>query len=368
MPSIRASTSPSMSITQLLNPSSTKAPEKASRVSTRRQQRARPSNAIKHSAIKSGPRREIRGQVNFPPCEEECPELIQAYEEFSIRPDGLENAKFGDIASLPSSVPYTSSKKDFLEKTGRKSLEGYWVPFEAAKAIASTFCYTIRWALVPIFGIDFPAMCLLPEDPKFKSYMVNPEIIERAEAQAQTFLTRSGISTPASSFTPSQPLRSNLPERQQRIPSPPQETGTLDSLEPDAAARTKKPSSFSSFCPPTPQTSMSSPISTFSSDISNESAHVTLFSSPAAFESRGGSAFSTRPSSRDTSCNVGHSPVSKLRKSSKADVSCAVSVADLQDPLSRRSAQESEAAYALVELSTGLGSRKRSATQMDMAF
>ena len=33
------------------------------------------------------------------------------------------------------------------------------MPFEAAKAVAATFCYEIRYVLVPVFGPDFVSMC-----------------------------------------------------------------------------------------------------------------------------------------------------------------------------------------------------------------
>ncbi|KAF2092183.1 DNA-binding domain of Mlu1-box binding protein MBP1 [Saccharata proteae CBS 121410] len=38
---------------------------------------------------------------------------------------------------------------------GALSAQGYWMPFEAAKAVAATFCHPIRHALTPIFGPDF---------------------------------------------------------------------------------------------------------------------------------------------------------------------------------------------------------------------
>ncbi|KAK6525540.1 hypothetical protein TWF281_010602 [Arthrobotrys megalospora] len=42
---------------------------------------------------------------------------------------------------------------------GNIEAQGFWIPYLAAKAICSRFCYSIRDALSPIFGNDFPALC-----------------------------------------------------------------------------------------------------------------------------------------------------------------------------------------------------------------
>ncbi|RVD89971.1 uncharacterized protein DFL_000957 [Arthrobotrys flagrans] len=42
---------------------------------------------------------------------------------------------------------------------GNIEAQGFWIPYLAAKAICSRFCHSIRDALSPIFGNDFPAMC-----------------------------------------------------------------------------------------------------------------------------------------------------------------------------------------------------------------
>jgi hypothetical protein len=39
---------------------------------------------------------------------------------------------------------------------------GYWMPYEAARAMAATFCWRIRYALTPLFGTEFPAMTYDP--------------------------------------------------------------------------------------------------------------------------------------------------------------------------------------------------------------
>lgn len=63
---------------------------------------------------------------------------------------------------------------------------GYWMPFDAAKAIAATFCYEIRYVLTPVFGLDFPAMCLEPEDPAFNRPSIDPNIVDRCIQMAHS--------------------------------------------------------------------------------------------------------------------------------------------------------------------------------------
>ena len=51
------------------------------------------------------------------------------------------------------------------------------MPFEAAKAVAATFCYKIRYVLVPVFGPDFVSMCHRCDDPSGLYLGVQPSII-----------------------------------------------------------------------------------------------------------------------------------------------------------------------------------------------
>lgn len=50
---------------------------------------------------------------------------------------------------------------------GYLKIQGTWVPFEIAKALAARTCYFIRYALVPLFGNSFPESCLKPNEPGF---------------------------------------------------------------------------------------------------------------------------------------------------------------------------------------------------------
>ena len=64
---------------------------------------------------------------------------------------------------------------------------GYWVPYEAARAIAAKFCWEIRYVLTPVFGIDFPASCVEPEDPAFLKLGIDKSIIHHCNDLANKF-------------------------------------------------------------------------------------------------------------------------------------------------------------------------------------
>lgn len=58
------------------------------------------------------------------------------------------------------------------------------MPFEAAKAVAATFCYNIRYALTPIFGTDFLDICVVPEDPRFGRMVIDRNIVRHCTEAA----------------------------------------------------------------------------------------------------------------------------------------------------------------------------------------
>ncbi|KAL1600432.1 hypothetical protein SLS60_006817 [Paraconiothyrium brasiliense] len=64
---------------------------------------------------------------------------------------------------------------------------GYWMPYQAAKAIAATFCWHIRWVLAPVFGYDFPEMCFHPEDPRYGKFLIAPEIVQECIDETNRF-------------------------------------------------------------------------------------------------------------------------------------------------------------------------------------
>jgi hypothetical protein len=62
------------------------------------------------------------------------------------------------------------------------------MPYDAAKALAATFCWKIRYALTPLFGTDFPGMCAHPEERKRHGVMIiDPEITRRATETANYY-------------------------------------------------------------------------------------------------------------------------------------------------------------------------------------
>lgn len=61
------------------------------------------------------------------------------------------------------------------------------MPFEAAKAVAATFCYQIRYALTPLFGLEFPAVCVKPGDDKFGHMVIDRQIVHRCTEEANGY-------------------------------------------------------------------------------------------------------------------------------------------------------------------------------------
>lgn len=62
------------------------------------------------------------------------------------------------------------------------------MPFEAAKAIAATFCWKIRYVLTPLFGTDFPSLCIPPTDrARFGRMIIDPVIVQRAAGTANKY-------------------------------------------------------------------------------------------------------------------------------------------------------------------------------------
>ncbi len=73
------------------------------------------------------------------------------------------------------------------------------MPYEAAKAVAATFCYHIRYALTPVFGADFLSLCVRPEDPSFGRMIINRRIVRQCTEAARGFRALSREASLASS-------------------------------------------------------------------------------------------------------------------------------------------------------------------------
>ncbi|OHE94769.1 APSES transcription factor Xbp1 [Colletotrichum orchidophilum] len=63
---------------------------------------------------------------------------------------------------------------------GAIAAQGYWMPYECAKAVCATFCYNIAGALIPIFGPSFPSMCVPPGSPEYQRMVIDHRIVEDA--------------------------------------------------------------------------------------------------------------------------------------------------------------------------------------------
>lgn len=73
------------------------------------------------------------------------------------------------------------------------------MPYEAAKAVAATFCYNIRYALTPVFGVDFLSLCVPPEHPSFGCMLIDRDIVQQCTEQATGYRLLSRESSIASS-------------------------------------------------------------------------------------------------------------------------------------------------------------------------
>lgn len=76
------------------------------------------------------------------------------------------NAK-ADIVKLLELTPQALHPYIKRVRGGFLKIQGTWVPHSLCKRLARSFCYYVRYQLVPIFGADFPDLCLRPDDPGF---------------------------------------------------------------------------------------------------------------------------------------------------------------------------------------------------------
>ncbi|OJJ49063.1 hypothetical protein ASPZODRAFT_13801 [Penicilliopsis zonata CBS 506.65] len=211
----------------------------------------------------------VRGDLRYPPCEERDEELAQMHREFQIHPMGeiasfprhipynSEKKSFQERTGRESFEVFQYTFKipgeekewtvmwdyniglvrtthlfkcnDYSKTTPAKMLnanpglrdichsitggalaaQGYWMPFDAAKAVAATFCWKIRYALTPLFGIDFPSLCVPPHDrARFGKMVIDRAIVEKAAETAHRYRVlelRATISSSVSSLPRSSP-------------------------------------------------------------------------------------------------------------------------------------------------------------------
>lgn len=105
-------------------------------------------------------------------------------------------------------------RSTYLEESDPDAHIGYWMPFQCAKAVAETFAYSIRYALVPIFGRDFVNACLRPEHLDFRSFKIDPAVVTHCGTETKLWPLRADArATPASSRAPSEAPDTPRPER-----------------------------------------------------------------------------------------------------------------------------------------------------------
>ena len=76
------------------------------------------------------------------------------------------------------------------------------MPFEAAKAVAATFCYPIRYALTPVFGLDFVSLCIQPGVEGFGQMVIDSNIVRKCSVQATKFREEASLSATKSTWRP----------------------------------------------------------------------------------------------------------------------------------------------------------------------
>ncbi|KAM5438470.1 hypothetical protein MferCBS31731_005047 [Microsporum ferrugineum] len=104
---------------------------------------------------------------------------------------------------------------------GALAAQGYWMPFDAAKAVAATFCWKIRYALTPLFGVGFLSECIPPSDEMFGRMIINPTIIRSATITAHEYrkikLDKAPSSRLSGSNIPYFPLKSRTDQHIKRL-------------------------------------------------------------------------------------------------------------------------------------------------------
>jgi len=70
---------------------------------------------------------------------------------------------------------------------GALKAQGYWLPYQCARAICLTFCWNIRWPLVHIFGPSFVRDCVKPNEPDYGNFKIPQEIVRCATLEAESW-------------------------------------------------------------------------------------------------------------------------------------------------------------------------------------
>ncbi|CAH0015566.1 unnamed protein product [Clonostachys rhizophaga] len=96
---------------------------------------------------------------------------------------------------------------------GNRVAQGYWVPYQCARAVCATFCYPIAGALIPIFGPTFPDDCIRPGTALFGRMVIDERLIREASHEITAYrhsslsLTKRPTSYPRQGYQPTEHSR-----------------------------------------------------------------------------------------------------------------------------------------------------------------
>lgn len=99
---------------------------------------------------------------------------------------GLHKAK-ADIVKLLDSTPKQYHEYIKRIRGGFLKIQGTWLPYNLCKILARRFCYYIRYELIPIFGPDFPDICLAPYHRKFGELRFDDKDLEDSKPNFDIF-------------------------------------------------------------------------------------------------------------------------------------------------------------------------------------
>ncbi|KAL1306291.1 hypothetical protein AAFC00_004376 [Neodothiora populina] len=123
---------------------------------------------------------------------------------------------------------------------GSIAAQGYWMPYGCARAVCTTFCWDIRWALTPIFGPSFIKDCLHPTHHGYARFRIDPEVIRSCQRQGEGwnndgFVPTSMTGLNGAQVTPGIAFRRHDPESGFAAPSRPQRQTSPKTLRPRKA-------------------------------------------------------------------------------------------------------------------------------------
>ena len=85
------------------------------------------------------------------------------------------------------------------------------MPFEAAKAVAATFCWNIRYALTPVFGTEFPSECTRPGSDRFGEMVIDCSITRRCTEEARAYRSLERLASSRATSVMRSPLTPDSP-------------------------------------------------------------------------------------------------------------------------------------------------------------